>query len=100
MKIWLDDLRPIPPQYDHWCVLAREAIACLATGEVTDISLDHDLGPPEAGTGYDVAVWIEEQAFNGTLPKLNWRIHSANAVGRKNMEAALQNADRFWNRAA
>ena len=58
-KIWLDDERPAP---DGW-ILARwpqEAISWLASGDVTHISLDHDLGDDSRGTGYDVILWIEE----------------------------------------
>jgi hypothetical protein len=32
----------------------------LKTGKLTDISLDHDLGDDEHGTGYDGILWIEE----------------------------------------
>jgi hypothetical protein len=53
----------------------------LKQNRVTKISLDHDLGLEEAGTGYDVAKWIEEATYNKTLNKLNWNIHSANPVG-------------------
>ena len=38
----------------------QEAIRLLETGAVDEISLDHDLGDDERGTGYDVVRWIEE----------------------------------------
>ena len=53
MKVYLDDTRPAPPGW----ILVRwpeEAIALLEAGEVTDLSLDHNLGDDECGTGYDV----------------------------------------------
>lgn len=101
MRIWLDDLRPMPPGYDVHVCTAPEVIEYLKSGKVTRISLDHDLGECNVegvapGTGYDVAAWIEEQAYNGKLAKVEWSLHSANPVGRRNMELALQNADRFW----
>jgi hypothetical protein len=97
MRVWLDDVRPIPAQgFTVHVKTAAEAISLLASGQVEAISLDHDLGPPEAGTGYEVAKYIEEQAYHGKLPKLVWTIHSANTVGRKNMEAALGRAEQFW----
>ena len=37
-----------------------EAIALLESGAVEELSLDHDLGDDERGTGYDVVLWIEE----------------------------------------
>ena len=95
MKLFLDDVRPTP---DGWAraYTAPEAIAFLAMGQVTEISLDHDLGEGPVGSGYDVACWIEEHAHEGSLPRLTWRIHSANTVGRDNMAAALKSAERFW----
>ena len=49
-----------------------EAIKLLKTGQVEEISLDHDLGDAERGTGYDVVLWIEDVvATEGfTPPKL------------------------------
>ena len=35
-------------------------IALLEAGNVTEISLDHDLGDDDRGTGYDVILWIEQ----------------------------------------
>lgn len=35
-----------------------EAIELLKSGEVRKLSLDHDLGDDERGTGYDVLLWI------------------------------------------
>lgn len=99
MKLWLDDVRPAP---EGWTAVrtAAEAIAVLTSGTVAVVSLDHDLGPVEAGTGYDVVSWIEAQAAAGTLPRIAWRIHSANPVGVRRMEAALHSAERFWREAS
>ena len=101
MRLWLDDIRPSPPGFDIRVKTAPDAIRFLKSGKIDEVSLDHDLGEgddPEVdvGTGYDIAVWIEAKAHDGTLPRLVWNVHSANPVGRQKMEAALQNADRFW----
>jgi hypothetical protein len=96
VRVWLDDLRPIPVGFDHWVKTAQDAIALLKCGTVSLISLDHDLGPPDAGTGYDVAKYIEQAAYFDEIPHLQRQIHSANPVGRHNMEAALRNADNYW----
>ena len=95
MKIWLDDERPMQEPYDIHAKTAEEAIAFLGTGQVTHISLDHDLG--QELTGYDVAKWIEEQAFHGNLAPLHLAVHTANPAGRKNILMALQNAERHWS---
>ncbi len=110
MRIWLDDERdPCDPYIQSefgaegdevWAKTAAVAINYLKQGTVTFISLDHDLGIASAGTGQDVANWIEEQAFKGMLPKLHWSIHSRNPVGRNNMSRALIKADQFWSRGA
>jgi hypothetical protein len=89
MKVYLDDERPTPPGWTR-AYTSHEAIALLSTGQVTIISLDHDLGPPEAGTGYDVCLWLEEQVIlNGFTPP-EVRIHSANPVGRQRMQNAVK----------
>ncbi|MCO5164931.1 MAG: ATP-binding domain-containing protein [Planctomycetes bacterium] len=93
MRLWLDDLRPPPPGWT-WVTTAWDAITGLQAGGVIEISLDHDLGPPEAGTGYDVARWIEAEAFHGRLPRLRWGIHSANPIGVARMTVARGAASR------
>jgi len=98
MRIWLDDVRPMPPGFDAHALTAADAIRWLTTGSVKFISLDHDLGSEDdQETGYFVASWIEVAAHNGWIPALEWAIHSANPVGRKNMEMALQKAKHYWN---
>lgn len=98
IRIWLDDLRTMPEGFTHWARTASEAIDLLRTGTVDEISFDHDLGPEEAGSGYDVAKFIEEQAHLGKLKPMNWHIHSANPVGRANIEAAMKSAEYFWEK--
>ncbi|MEM4379224.1 MAG: hypothetical protein QXL01_00865 [Thermoplasmatales archaeon] len=97
MKIWLDDLRPKPPEYDVHCYTAHEAIALIKSGLVTHISLDHDLGSDDAGTGHDVAKFIEMAAYHNKIPRLAWSLHTTNPVGRRNMKDCLEAADIFWS---
>lgn len=99
MKIWLDDERDMPQRFDRHVYTAAAAVELLKTGEVTLISLDHDLGEPEAGTGYDVAKYIEKAAFDRTLPRLEWELHTSNPAGRRRMAAAMTNATEFWKAA-
>lgn len=108
LHLWLDDERdpnsPTTQTLFHatgqevWVKTAQEAISLLQTGKITHISLDHDLGE-HSDTGMTVAKYIEEAAFHGTLPRLEWTVHSMNPIGRKNMEAALTNANRFWEKS-
>ena len=110
MRIWLDDVRPMPNGFDFWAKNYYEMMGLLISGNVTHISFDHDLGLygketelDPRNTGYEVAKSIELQVFayyNGEqsfyLPRLTWEIHSANPVGRKNIEQAMKSAERFW----
>ena len=103
MRVFLDDELEAPERqklaqgFDIWVTTAAEAIQLIAGGKVTEVSLDHDLGPEGIGTGYDVAKFIEEKAFYQEIPRLKWRVHSANPVGRERMTVALQNADKYWS---
>jgi len=100
MRLWLDDVRPMPEDFDRHCRTAEEARAALATGQVSFISFDHDLGDssPKEETGYTVAQSISLMAYFGTLPKLAWAIHSANPVGAENIRFAMRNAEKYWSR--
>jgi hypothetical protein len=102
MRIWLDDIRPMPEGFDMWIKDAYEAIAFLMSHDNIDfISFDHDLGitPKVAireNNGYTVAGFIEGLAYFCKIKKMGWDIHSANPVGRKNIEMAMNNADKYW----
>lgn len=93
MKVFLDDERTTPAGWvrAYW---PDEVIALLQAGGVTEVSLDHDLGDDERGTGYDVLLWLEEQVFTAGMraPKLS--VHSANSSARLKMEAAIQSVER------
>ena len=94
MKVYLDDLRPTPGGWVHvyW---PEEAVELLKTGKVEIISLDHDLGDDDRGTGYDVILWIEEAvATAGFLPP-EIRIHSANSSAREKMAAGINSIIRL-----
>jgi hypothetical protein len=91
MKIYLDDERPTPN--DNWtrCYWPDEVIELLKVNDVTELSLDHDLGNDARGTGYDVLLWIEERVSTTEyVPPKRIRIHSANAAAVQKMKAALR----------
>ncbi|MBE0430081.1 MAG: hypothetical protein IBX61_09470 [Thermoleophilia bacterium] len=98
MKVWLDDELPMPDGYDQHVKTSVEAIALLVNERVRLISLDHDLGEERNGSGYDVAKFIEQAAYMGTISPIVVRIHSANPVGRARMEQAIARAQEFWAR--
>jgi hypothetical protein len=99
MKVFLDDERVTP---DGWVRVywPSEAIRLLESGEVTEISLDHDLGNDERGTGYDVILWIEEAvALRGFVPP-RISVHSANASAAEKMRAGIDAIEKMVKRAS
>lgn len=95
MRIFLDDERVTPPGWvrTYW---PDEAIKLLDKGNVTEISLDHDLGDDTRGTGYDVIVWIEEAVITrGFIPPII-KIHSANSSAKVKMQLGIDNIN--WYR--
>jgi len=89
MKVYLDDVRPTP---DGWIRVywPDEAIELLKTNKVTDISLDHDLGDDERGTGYDVVVWLEEAVALDKFVPPNIMVHSDNSSACERMRAGIK----------
>ena len=97
MRVFLDDERRTP---EGWVRVwwPDEAIALLEGGEVTELSLDHDLGDDARGTGYDVVLWIEEAvATRGFRPPV-MRVHSANSSARAKMEAGIAAIEKLARR--
>jgi hypothetical protein len=116
VKLWLDDVRPALAGWVH-AHIVQEAIDILNTQEVTDASLDHDLGLMPAcdrcqfdadvnchvdncdctchnqlqPTGYDLVKWMAE---NNQWPTNSIKVHSANPVGRQNMVSVIE---KYWH---
>ncbi len=101
MRVWLDDLRDAPPGWVR-VTTPEEAIALLHTGEVTEISLDHDLGLIDGDrelTGYDVVLWLERKvALEGFVPPETIRVHSSNVVAAERMERGIEAIRRLSRR--
>ena len=98
IKIWLDDQREAP---DGWVrtQTAHETIELLKTGQVEEISLDHDLGPEESvGTGYDVVKWVEEQVVLNRFLAPVMHVHSANGPAGDRMRQGIASIERVRKR--
>ena len=93
MKVFLDDARETPFGWVRvfW---PEEAIALLRTGQVTKISLDHDLGDDQRGTGYDVILWIEEAVMTQNFRPPEITVHSSNASARHKMQLGIESIRR------
>ncbi len=94
MKIWLDDLRPVPQGYEG-AKSVNEAIALIEESEKAGIDievldLDHDLGDyyTDGGDAIKLLDWLAERETFYPV-----EIHTANPVGRENMERMLA---RYW----
>lgn len=98
MRIWLDDLRPMPDDYDIHIKKASVLIKLLDSGcRVKHIGFDHDLGDDEDGTGHTVANHIEKMAAGSQIGRMTYSVQSDNSPGRDNIEAAMKSANRFWD---
>jgi hypothetical protein len=93
IKVYLDDVRPIP-KGEGWILVktvpALIALIHLIGDQIDEISLDHDLGENER-PGYDFVNWLEEKVYTGeysAVPKL--KVHSKNPVGKKKMENGIR----------
>ena len=89
IKVFLDDERATPADWvrAYW---PNEVITLLSSEQVAELSLDHDLGDDERGTGYTVLLWLEEQvAIHGMQPPII-RVHSANSSARLKMLSAIE----------
>jgi hypothetical protein len=83
-----------------WVKTAAEAIAALERNDVTEVSLDHDLGEDSnAGSGYDVLLWIEARtALDETYLPPVIHIHTSNTGALSRMEAAVNGIERLMAR--
>jgi hypothetical protein len=96
-RVWLDDERQMPDDFDIHIKTADELIDLIRQNQVKFISFDHDLGEPIDKNGYSVAKVIEQLAFEGIQPP-EWQIHSANSVGRMNIRKAMESAEKLFER--
>lgn len=94
IKIWVDDIRPAPVGYEG-TKSVDETIALIEEienhgGTIEIIDLDHDLGD-YARCGGDAIKILDYLAMRETFYPI--AIHTANPVGRANMERMIE---RYW----
>lgn len=97
MKLYLDDERNAPD--DSWTVVRnyQECVRILRRDwyEITEISLDHDLGD-KYFNGYKVLLVMEgrvEEEGETYVPKIH--IHTANASAKSKMLQAVENIEKL-----
>lgn len=92
MKLWVDDIRPMPVGYTHHAHSVDAAIMMIDTAEelgdpIELIDLDHDAGE-YAQYGGDFINILDYLAVAGHSYPI--RLHTMNPVGRANMEAIIK----------
>ena len=97
-KLYLDDIRI--PKNKGWVIVRsyNEFVDWIEkNGLPSEISFDHDLGEDNTKTGYDAAKWLGQYCWDNGLPIPNWNVHSANPVGKENIEGYLNNIKKYIN---
>ena len=87
MRIWVDDLRPLPASCHVWCRSVNEVKKCICRAEedheeIEYLDLDHDAGDYAADGGDFIHIldWMERTGRAYPI-----RMHTMNPVGRSNM---------------
>jgi len=97
VRLYLDDVRN--PKRKDWTIVRNftEFVSHITKfGLPEEISFDHDLGENQK-TGYDCAKWLCDYCWDNGLPVPTWNVHSANPVGRDNINAILQSFEKKLN---
>jgi hypothetical protein len=94
-SLYIDDER-VPKTKRSWVVVRNVDEAktvVLESGCPSYISFDHDLGSDiESESGYGFAKWLVDADLDGKVripDDFQFNVHSANPVGRENIEAIL-----------
>lgn len=94
IRIWVDDIRPMPTNYDFHYKSVWEFIRNFGEGDIGYecdyvIDLDHDAGDYEryGGDYYNILKWFEfHMGYDNTFfEHCTFKFHTANPVGRQNM---------------
>ena len=89
MRVWIDDIRPMPKGYDIWIKRVDEAIDFIAIhkNEISLLDLDHDAGDYSCYGGDYIKIldWMEEKQINIPIS-----IHSKNPCGVRKMKQIIE----------
>ena len=98
-KLYLDDIRV--PKTEGWDIVRNydEFVFWVRLHGVPDeVSFDHDLGDNNTETGYNCAKWLGQYCIEKNIPFPEWNVHSANPVGKANIEAYINNVIKHQNK--
>jgi hypothetical protein len=95
LRLWLDDEREIPDEYNTVVRTVEQAKALIMQGNVEAISLDNDLGVGYT-QGHELAKWIKEEAIAGRLAPLSVSVHTGNPWYAIMMWGYIEEAMNAW----
>ena len=102
IKIWVDDEREMPEDYDVHSKSVEDAIkeiiAAYATSTPMEVSLDHDAGCQAMNGGDYIEILNLLERYSHcriswsrfVKNKMTFHLHTANSVGRENMRRIIQ----------
>lgn len=102
IKIWVDDEREMPDDYDYQSFTVDSAISLIKKGyhfnDILEVSLDHDAGDYVWGGGDYIQILNilefkshEDASWKDYIKnKVTFHLHTANPVGRENMRRIIQ----------
>ena len=102
IKIWVDDEREMPEDYDVHSKSVEDAIkeiiAAYATSTPMEVSLDHDAGCQAMNGGDYIEILNLLERYSHcriswsrfVKNKMTFHLHTANPVGRDNMRRIIQ----------
>lgn len=115
VKVFIDDIREVkdvwgynnnPIYKDTDWVIVRSFDSFVSyvkeNGVPNVVSFDHDLGEiisesKELG-GFECAKWLVEFCIDNDINVPNYHVHSANPVGKKNIETYMNTAIKYLNK--
>lgn len=97
ISIYLDDKRTTPNGYVRTFWPSQvEVLLFEFYGDIEEVSLDHDLGNDDIGTGYDVVCHIEEKVyFNRDYKTPIIKAHTDNASAKEKMLRGIKQIESF-----
>lgn len=96
--LWVDDERSVPDNTEEreWMEAKtfHHAIMLLEFCNFDEVALDHDLGPASVYgntelNGYHIVKWLVQRKMDGLYVPPVIKVHTANPVGRDNMQAMI-----------
>jgi len=102
IKIWVDDEREMPDDYNVWEITVWDTIdfleTCYKHWISVELSLDHDAGIQVVNCGDYIKIldWLETKSNESDSweqfikDKVIFHLHTANPVGRENMRRIIK----------